>query len=783
MFKISIKTNILTIFISLVGIVALSLLFLQYYFSEKLALESTHRTFTMITKNISDHLGKKRRHIDSILNTIKQHESLHKPITFDPMHPSLKGLTQAMEISSDIYALYFAQQDGNLYEVVNMNNNPVIFQVFKAPKQTKWTVITIIDNKRQMAYLDKELNLIDKIVEEKIYDPRERIWYTKALEKEGIVHTEPYLYSNLNRMGISYTIQLDVQGIVLALDYTMDQLNKILALQDPGYSAEIFLTNNHGDKYASSAFESPDLKVDQKLAQHLKKQIKKHHEEGNRSLYSDKKYDTYYRLQPLADGTGYLGITVDAKPLLKPYHDNLRYALVIAFFLLLMALPIIIFASDLIIKPIKALLIENEKIKSREFNKVARIDTHIIEFIDLSKSQVSMSQSIQNYQRSQEDILDSIIKLIADAIDAKSPYTAGHCKRVPFIAKMLLDEANKSNDGVFKDFTLESQDALREFEIGTWLHDCGKVTTPEYVVDKATKLETIYNRIHEIRMRFEVLWRDAMIDHLSHEISEDEMKQRHTQLQDDFAFIASVNIGAEFMDTSQQERVKHIAKQEWKRHFDNRLGLGDLESIRYPQSSDNTTLPITEKLLDDKPEHVVPRENFDYEAYETSRFKLEVPKDLYNYGEVYNLCIEKGTLTHEERYKINEHVIMSIKMLENIPFPKELSRVAEYAGTHHETLIGTGYPRQLTKKDLSIPARITAIADIFEALTASDRPYKKAKTLSSAIEIMSYMVKDKHIDADLFKLFLSSGVYKTYANEYLEPKQIDEVDISEYMDN
>ena len=197
-------------------------------------------------------------------------KSLHKPITFDPMHPSLNGLTQAMEISSDIYALYFAQQDGRLYEVVNMNHNPMIFQVFKAPVDTKWTVITIIDNKRQMAYLDKALHLIDKRVEKKIYDPRQRIWYTKALEKQGIVHTEPYLYSNLNRMGISYATQLDVPGAVLALDYTMEQLNKIMALQDPGYNAEIFLTNNHGEKYASSAFESPNVQTDQKLAQHLK---------------------------------------------------------------------------------------------------------------------------------------------------------------------------------------------------------------------------------------------------------------------------------------------------------------------------------------------------------------------------------------------------------------------------------------------------------------------------------------------------------------------------------
>ena len=144
MFKISIKTNILTIFITLVGIVAFSLLSLQYYFSEKLALESTHRTFTMISKNITEHLQQKRSNINSILNTIKKHKTLGEPITFDPFHPSLEGLIQAMEISSDIYALYFAQQNGDFYEVVNMNDNAIAFEAFNAPKMTKWTIITIV---------------------------------------------------------------------------------------------------------------------------------------------------------------------------------------------------------------------------------------------------------------------------------------------------------------------------------------------------------------------------------------------------------------------------------------------------------------------------------------------------------------------------------------------------------------------------------------------------------------------------------------------------------------
>jgi HD-GYP domain-containing protein (c-di-GMP phosphodiesterase class II) len=162
-------------------------------------------------------------------------------------------------------------------------------------------------------------------------------------------------------------------------------------------------------------------------------------------------------------------------------------------------------------------------------------------------------------------------------------------------------------------------------------------------------------------------------------------------------------------------------------------------------------------------------------------FKVKVPEHLYNYGEIYNLSIGRGTLTEEERFKIIEHVIQTIIMLEQLPLPKELQRVPEYAGSHHETLIGTGYPRKWDKSQLSVPSRIMAIADIFEALTASDRPYKKAKKLSEAVKILFFFKKDGHIDPDLFDLFLTSGVYKRYAEKYLLPEQIDEVDVSRYV--
>jgi HD-GYP domain-containing protein (c-di-GMP phosphodiesterase class II) len=782
----TIKTNILIIFLSLVGIVALSLLFLQYYFSEKLAIESTNKTFTIISKNISEHLRKEGTSTRNILNAKSKHKDLLEPITFNPVHPSLKSLIQVLQIKSNLHSIYFAHLNGSFYEVINMQNRPLLFQTLNAPKLTRWAIITIIDNKQQNAFLDRNFKLISKRSFSKKYDPLIRPWYIKAVNSKTIINTMPYLFSNIHQMGITYAKELDTKGIVLALDYTMEQLNNILALQKFDKKSEIFMVDRNGKKFASSAFknktysESNDSTAQTKMLDTKLMQVVLENKTDQIIKYKEGEDHYFTMFKSLVSKDTYLGIKVDAEALLKPYRDSIRYALFIAFILLLLAIPIIFLSTNRIVKPIKSLILENSKIKNREFSQVNAIKTHIVELQELSGSLVSMSQSIQAHQRSQEKLLDAIIKLIAEAIDAKSSYTGGHCERVPEIAQLLLDEANKSTLDVFKTFALTSKDALREFEIGAWLHDCGKVTTPEYVVDKSTKLETIYNRIHEIRMRFEVLWRDAQIEYLKKEISLEALHVKQTRLRDDFAFIAATNIGGEFMDETKQARVKAIAKIEWERHFDDRLGLGQVEILRYADK-ESEILPVTETLLSDKADHIVARENFDHQAYKAEGFKEDVPEHLYNYGEIYNLCITKGTLTPEERYKINEHVIMSIKMLEKIPFPSHLNKIPEYAGTHHETLIGTGYPRKLTKNELSIPARIMAIADIFEALTASDRPYKKSKTLSESIKIMSFMVKDQHIDADLFKLFLSSSIYKIYAQRHLKPEQIDEVDVESYL--
>jgi len=387
----------------------------------------------------------------------------------------------------------------------------------------------------------------------------------------------------------------------------------------------------------------------------------------------------------------------------------------------------------------------------------------------------------------QEALVDSMIEIMAGAIDAKSPYTGGHCARVPELALMLAKEACDQAEGPLADFRFASEEEWHEFRIGAFLHDCGKVTTPEYVVDKATKLETIFNRIHEVRTRFEVLWRDAEIRFMQDKLDgrpEAEAKDRFEaatrQLSEDFTFVAECNVGGEFMAPDKIERLKVIAGQTWVRHFDDRLGLshGELERIGDlpPQP-----LPATELLLADKPEQIIPRNGNEGMFDPKHGFKIPIPKHLYNNGEVYNLSISRGTLNDEERFKVNEHAIQTILMLDRLKFPKTLRRVPEYAGTHHETLIGSGYPRKLDAQQLSVPARIMVIADIFEALTAADRPYKKPKTLSEAVQILSFFVKDQHIDGDLFRLFLSSGAYLRYAEKYLKPEQRDQVDVAKYL--
>lgn len=422
----------------------------------------------------------------------------------------------------------------------------------------------------------------------------------------------------------------------------------------------------------------------------------------------------------------------------------------------------------------------------------ARTEAYLQRFLENLSGVLAVAIETRQLFEQQQALLESIIKVLAHAVDAKSPYTGGHCERVPELAEMLLEQAAAVNSGPLADYQPDEEERYA-FRIAAWLHDCGKITSPEYVVDKATKLETLYNRIHEVRTRFEVLHRDAQLAYWQGRSAGDDeaqlaesLHQRLAQLQQQFAAVAHANIGEEAMSEERVEELHHIGQQTWQRHFDNRLGLSMEERMRMADIPPSP-LPATERLLDDRPEHRIawgerrpPVERDD--PRNTWGFDMQLPEYAYHLGELHNLTVRRGTLTVEERFKVNEHIVHTLVMLTTLPFPRALQQVPDIAANHHEKLNGGGYPRRLTAEQLSVPARIMAIADIFEALTAADRPYKAAKTLSESLGIMMRMAREQHIDAQLFRLFLSSGVYLRYARQFLEPEQIDEVDVARYLD-
>lgn len=409
-----------------------------------------------------------------------------------------------------------------------------------------------------------------------------------------------------------------------------------------------------------------------------------------------------------------------------------------------------------------------------------------IRFIEALAASAATSLETQELVKEQKALLEATIRMIAGAIDDKSPYTGGHCARVPELTFMLARAACAQDSGPFADFAL-SDERWEQLHLAAWLHDCGKVTTPEYIVDKATKLETVHNRIHEVRTRFEVLKRDAWIDYwkgVAEGGGEPSLAQQRDALlqtlDEEFAFVARSNVGGEFLPPEQKDRLRGIGARRWQRTLDDRLGLSRDELAR--MQTPPTPLPVEEPLLADRPEHRIARTGAEIMPADNRwGFKMDVPELLYDRGELHNLTISRGTLTEEDRYKINQHIVQTIKMLGELPLPRHLREVPQIAGGHHEKMDGTGYPCRLDRSQLSVEARMMAIADIFEALTAADRPYKSGKTLSEAVAIMAKMCKDAHIDPELFELFLRAGVHREYADRYLKPEQIDAVRIEDYL--
>ena len=779
---IGIRPTILTIFTLIVLLTLFVTLGLQYYFSQTIALESVEKDMKKTASNTSLKIDNIENSVTNIVTiTELLDESTKKPEEL-LTHPLTNKFTTFMSSYPFIYAMYIGYENGDFYEVINLDVNPSLRVKYNSNHKERWLLLKVSQKATQRiqenCFLNKDLKILRTTSEISNYNPTKRPWYKKAFNDSNIIKTEPYQFSNFDSLGLTYAKKIKNTRNIIGVDVSLKTISSLLKSETDIKGSLSFLLDQDKNKLLAS---NVDHHISKEEISEFINQIKL----KNLSIsFNEKIYFISNSILVSPLGTKSQLITLTPKEIIMaPYNEEITYAIILNLFVMLLLSPVMFYLTKLVSKPIHALEIENEKIKNRKFDEVIHINTKISELSSLSGSLVSMSTSIKEYEEAQLKLMDSFIELIAGAIDAKSEYNGEHCNKVPIISIELAKIASEAKNGVFQDFTIENEDQMREISIAAWLHDCGKVTTPEYIIDKATKLETIYNRIHEVRMRFEIVYRDLIIDyHKQLQNTKDKVLLEHNlkieqqKLIDDFNFVATSNVGGEYMDQKSKDRIKMIAQRTWQKYFDDSIGLSYDEELRYEKNDSNI-----EYILANKKSHIIPRTNFSQEEHDKYNFKMEVPKDLYNLGEIYNLTVERGTLTKEDRFKISEHVIMSIKMLEMLPFPENLKNVPQYAGGHHETLIGTGYPRQLTKEQLSIPARIIALADVFEALSSSDRPYKTPKKLSEVIKILSFMVKDKHIDKDIFELFLTSGFYKKYAEENLTAEQIDEVDVNSYI--
>ncbi len=435
-------------------------------------------------------------------------------------------------------------------------------------------------------------------------------------------------------------------------------------------------------------------------------------------------------------------------------------------------------------------------------------------------SQAAIAISNRRLIQQLEELFESLISLINTAIDDKSPYTGGHCARVPALTMLLAEAANRTKQGALKDFSLTDKDRY-ELKIAGLLHDCGKITTPVHVVDKSTKLQTIFDRIHLIDTRFEVLKRDAEIELLRAELSSpppsvpdettshstDETTSHPTKQPEDGCQVvgykpASGQVagypplgegsqaspggrGGALSSNNGMRTLPLPPGEGWGGGINDKKSTGseNVASLRAAYTARIQQLDADreflrrcniggEKMVEADVARVQSIANYHWRNAQGER------SDFLSAEEVENLTIRAGTLTTAEREIINHHIVATIKMLEALPWPNHLKRVPEYAGGHHERMDGKGYPKGLTREQMSVQARLMGIADIFEALTAKDRPYKEGKTLTESLTILGKFKENGHIDPDLFDVFIREKVYLTYAKQFLKPEQIDEVDES-----
>jgi len=369
-------------------------------------------------------------------------------------------------------------------------------------------------------------------------------------------------------------------------------------------------------------------------------------------------------------------------------------------------------------------------INSKKDGKIIDFSNELVDLVEALSSQASVALTNQLLIDEQKELFRSFIKLVAEALEKKDLVTGGHCNRVPVLTMMIAEEINSDKTGLFKNFMF-SDDELDELYVAGWLHDFGKVATPEYIMNKSTKLEGLYDKIDEIKFRFEILKRDIKLKYYKDLINKKgldssiEFDIKLDNIDNDLKFLEKSNLGGEFMDESLQQRIKEIAKQ----HI----------------------------IVDGKSKPILDDEEIDF------------------------LTISRGTLSVNDRKIMEDHVVLTYDLLSKLPYPDHLKEVPFYAGCHHEKINGKGYPNGYSGDKLPLQARIIAIADVFEGLTAPDRPYKQGYKLSKALGILKYMVNDGEIDEDLFHLFITKKLYLKYANKMVAHNPIDDINEKELL--
>ena len=339
-------------------------------------------------------------------------------------------------------------------------------------------------------------------------------------------------------------------------------------------------------------------------------------------------------------------------------------------------------------------------------------------------SQAAVSITNAKLIANMTELFEAFVKVMATAIDEKSPVTGGHIRRVADLTLTMAEVIHDIDEGHFKDKTF-SPDQMYELRIAAYMHDIGKVTSPVEIVEKAKKLQTIFDRIQYVRLRMAYIsqkikleGQEAKIKILQNGSSpeklnsiEKETLEKLMEIEEILRFINKCNEPGEFLDDEILVRLKEVSEKTY---------------------------------IDDAGEQ----------------------QPFLTADELVNLSIRRGSITEKERQKMQGHAAVTLKMLKQIPFTKKLKNIPDFAGAHHEFLNGKGYPLGLKGDEISFEGRLMAVTDIAEALTASDRPYKKAMPLETVYRILRSMVEGGELDPNLVELFIEKEVYKIYQKKH-----------------